>query len=454
MDIHFLGAAETVTGSRFLLDTGKYRILVDCGLFQGLKKLRLRNREPFPVEPSSIDAVVLTHAHLDHSGFVPALIKQRYTGKIYSTPATFDICKILLPDSGYLQEEEAGHANRHKYSRHKPAKPLYTEKDGRRALKQFESIPFNEEFMPVEGVKIKLSPNGHILGAGTVQVKQKDLRITISGDVGRPNDPVMLPPSDLEETDYLLVESTYGDRKHTTQQPQEVLKEAINSAFENKGTVIIPSFAVGRAQTILYLLSVLFKANEIPELPVYLDSPMAINATELFYRHHELHRLSEQECREIFDMVTFTRSINESKELQLSRQSKIIISASGMLTGGRVLHHLKQHLPNENNAIIFVGFQAAGTRGAKILSGCESIKIHGEYVPVKARLVNMENISAHADYTELGDWLSHLPSPPKKTFIVHGEPQAQDAFRLYLKDRLKWDVEIPSLNDIYKIKHK
>ncbi len=250
------------------------------------------------------------------------------------------------------------------------------------------------------------------------------MRITISGDVGRPDDPVMLPPAPLNETDYLLIESTYGDRKHADLLPQEVLKEEIHTAVERAGTVIIPAFAVGRAQTILYLISRLLKDNAIPELPVFLDSPMAINATEMFCKNHELHRLSEDECREIFDMVTFTRSISQSKELQLSRQPKIIISASGMLTEGRVLHHLKQYLPNEDNVIIFVGYQAVGTRGAKILAGCDSVKIHGEYVPVKARLVNMENISAHADYVELGEWLSHLPRPPEKTFIVHGEPQA------------------------------
>lgn len=452
MKIQFLGAAETVTGSRYLVDTGKARVLVDCGLFQGIKKLRLRNREPFPVKPADIDAVILTHAHIDHSGFIPALIKQGFTGKVYSTGATLDLCRILLPDSGHLQEEEAEYANRHGFSRHKPARPLYTEGDGHKAIKQFVEIPFDTDFEPVPGIHARFYPNGHILGSAFCRLHNKHTSITFSGDVGRPNDPIMLPPAALEETDYLLVESTYGDRRHPDINPEDMLEEAVKSASGRGGTVVIPTFAVGRAQSILYLLARLIKAGRIPKLPVYLDSPMAINATELFARHHELHRLSAEDCRELFSIVNFTRSVNESKGIASVRHPKIILSASGMLTGGRILHHLKHYLPNQNNVIVFVGYQAAGTRGARILAGADSIKIHGDYYPVRAQLLNMESISAHADYVELGDWLSTLKTPPRKTFIVHGEPQAQDAFRVYLRDRLNWNLEIPSQGEVQTLK--
>jgi metallo-beta-lactamase family protein len=449
--IQFLGAAETVTGSRFLIDSAQSRILVDCGLFQGLKKLRLRNRRPFPVEPSSIQAVILTHAHIDHSGYIPALIKHGFTGRIYCTAATLDLCRILLPDSGHLQEEEAEYANRHGFSRHKPARPLYTEEDGHKALKRFEGVPFASDIEPVEGIRIRFTPNGHILGSSSVLVTDGRRRLVISGDVGRPDDPVMYPPAVPEPMDYLLVESTYGDRRHPKDDPGLVLKEAITTAVSKGGSVIIPTFAVGRAQSILYLLFRLIKTGSIPKLSLYLDSPMAINATELFYHYHDLHRLSEDECRAIFDQVTFTRTVEESKAIAADRHPKIILSASGMLTGGRVLHHLKQYLPDPHNVIVFVGFQAAGTRGANMLQGSDSVKIHGEYFPVRARLVNLESISAHADYVELGDWLSPIGQAPKQTFIVHGEPQSQDAFRLYLKDRFGWQVEIPSQGDSYDL---
>jgi metallo-beta-lactamase family protein len=361
------------------------------------------------------------------------------------------LSRILLPDSGHLQEEEADYANRHGFSRHKPARPLYTEEDSNKALKQFKSYDFNCSFEPVPGLKVCFSPNGHILGSAFISVSDGKKTIVISGDLGRPDDLLMPPPMKPAKADYLLIESTYGDRRHPTENLEVILEEPINSAVSNGGTVIVPSFAVGRAQSLLYLIGKLTRSGRIPKLPLFLDSPMAIDATEIFYKFHELHRLNAEDCRELFEMVKFTRSVAQSKEIHRIKGPKIIISASGMLTGGRVLHHLKRFLPDSKNVLIFVGFQAAGTRGANILAGMNDVKIHGEYFPVKARVVNLEGISAHADYVELGDWLSDMIEVPRKTFIVHGEPQAQDAFRLYIKDRFGWEVTIPSHGDMYEL---
>lgn len=443
MKLSFFGAAETVTGSRFLIQSADNKVLVDCGLFQGLKKLRERNRQAFPVAPSSIHAVVLTHAHIDHSGYLPALVKHGFRGRIYCSQASFDLCNILLPDAGHLQEEEADYANRHGFSKHKPAIPLYTELDARHCLKSFEPVPFNSEFNPAPGMSARLVANGHILGSAAVYLSDGKTRLAFSGDLGRPNDPVMLPPEPVEACDYLVVESTYGDRRHSQEPVDSILAETIKTAAGKGANVLIPTFAVGRAQSLLYLLYELTRDGRIPKLPVFLDSPMAIDATDMLDKYKKLHRLSARDCHSLREMVTFTRSVEESKAIASMSHPKIILSASGMLTGGRVLHHLKQYLPYKNNVIVFVGYQAAGTRGAAMLSGAESVKIHGEYHAVRAKLVNLDGLSAHADYVEIGDWLSTLKKAPKQTFVVHGEPQAQDAFRLYLKDRFGWSVKIP-----------
>ncbi len=447
MKLSFLGAAETVTGSRFLLDTEHSRLLVDCGLFQGLKKLRERNRLAFPVPPSSIHAILLTHAHIDHSGYIPALVKHGFKGKIYCSEATLDLCNILLPDAGHLQEEEAEYANRHGFSKHKPALPLYTEIEARASLKLFSPVAFDTEFGPATGLTARFVANGHILGSGAVYISDGRIKLAFSGDVGRPNDPVMRAPEPVEACDYMVIESTYGDRRHSPQATDQVLADTILTAASKGGNIIIPTFAVGRAQSMLFLLQQLTRDGKIPRLPIYLDSPMAIDATELLRKHQKLHRLSVEECRLLCEMVTFTRSVEESKAIASLQHPKIILSASGMLTGGRILHHLKQYLPNQKNVIVFVGYQAAGTRGAAMLAGADSVKIHGEYFPVKAKLINLDGLSAHADYAELGDWLSTLTVAPKKTFIVHGEPQAQDAFRVYLQDRLHWSAQIPAHED-------
>lgn len=451
MKIRFLGAAETVTGSRFLVETEEKRILIDCGLFQGLKKLRLRNWAQFPVDPSSIDAVVLTHAHIDHSGYLPALVKQGFAGKIYCTPATDALCRILLPDSGYLQEEEANNANKYGYSKHKPALPLYTRDDAENCLEYFETVSSEKEFHPARGFSIKFRPVGHILGAASVYLTFNDKIVLFTGDIGRPKDPVMKPPADIEETDYLVVESTYGDRKHPRTSPKKELERAVNYAIKRGGVVLIPSFAVGRAQTIMHLISELTEEGKLPNIPVFLDSPMAIDATETFCYFRDQHRLSEEQCRLMCDRITYTRSVEESKAIATQLAPKIIISASGMLTGGRVVHHLKHYLGRRENVVVFAGYQAAGTRGAAMQAGAESVKIHGEYYPVRAKLVTIDALSAHADYSEIINWLSHLKRQPRKTFIVHGEPHSQDAFRRHIKDSLGWQATIPEQGDTVKL---
>ncbi len=447
MQITFLGAAETVTGSRFLLEAAGKRILIDCGLFQGLKKLRQRNWEPFPVKPVSIDAVILTHAHIDHSGYLPVLFKNGFRGKVYCTPATLDLCSILLPDSGHLHEEEARFANKYGFSKHKPALPLYTLEDAKRCLPSFVTIPYDKEFNPVKGINVRFTPAGHILGSACIHITDGSRKIIFSGDVGRPVDPVMYSPARLDETDYLVIESTYGDRLHTSLDPKKMLARTIVNTAKKGGVILIPSFAVGRAQTILHLITELVKEGKIPKFPVFLDSPMAIDSTELFCRYADQHRLSAQACQAICDLVTYTRSVDESKAIAGQHNPKIIISASGMLTGGRILHHLKKYLGDRRNTVIFSGYQAAGTRGAAILAGTESIKIHGEYIPVRAKSVFIDGLSAHADYKEMTAWLSCLKKPPKRTFIVHGEPQSQDAFRRYLKDQLGWNILVPGHGD-------
>ena len=447
MKLSFFGAAETVTGSRFLLEKEDKRILIDCGLFQGLKKLRQLNWNPFPVKPSSIDAILLTHAHIDHSGYIPLLYKNGFKGKVYCTPATLDLCKILLPDSGHLHEEEAKHFNKYGLSKHKPALPLYTLDDAERCLSAFQTVPYDTLFHPVEGIDVHFTPAGHILGSACVHVTDKKTRIIFSGDVGRQSDPVMYPPATLGETDYLVIESTYGDRLHAKTHPKKILEKAITSTAKKGGIIMIPSFAVGRAQTIMYLITELVDQGRIPRMPVYLDSPMAIDSTEIFCRYMSQHRLSKEACQSMCNLVTFTRTVDESKAIANNNHPKIIISASGMLTGGRILHHMKNYLGDRRNTIVFVGYQAAGTRGAAMRDGADSIKIFGQYIPCRAHNVFIDGLSAHADYREMTTWLSHINRPPRNTFIVHGEPQAQDAFRRYLKDHLGWNSQIPAYRD-------
>jgi metallo-beta-lactamase family protein len=443
MDIAFLGATGTVTGSKYLVSAGGKMILVDCGLFQGYKQLRLRNRAPLPVNPREIDAVILTHAHLDHSGYLPLLIKNGYAGKVYCTQATRDLCAILLPDSGHLQEEEAEYANRHKFSKHAPALPLYTRADAERSLARFVPVDFAHDIDLGGGLTLQLLPAGHMLGSSFVRLRHGDKTLLFTGDLGRPNDLIMVAPTIVDRTDYLVVESTYGDRRHDPTDPQQRLAEAINRTVKRGGAVIVPAFAVGRAQTLMYLIYLLKAARAIPDLPVFLNSPMAVNATRIYHNHRGEHRLTPDQCDAMCAAAKIVNSVEESKALNLRKGPMIVISASGMATGGRVVHHLKAFAPNPNNMILFVGFQAGGTRGAAMLNGAESIKIHGKYVPVRAEVVNIDNLSAHADYAEILAWLEHFEAPPRQTFVTHGEPKAADALRHRIEENLGCRATVP-----------
>jgi metallo-beta-lactamase family protein len=447
MQLEFLGATQTVTGSRYLLHSGAARVLVDCGLYQGVKSLRLRNRRPVPFAPEDLDAVLLTHAHLDHSGFLPALYRQGYRGPVYCSKGTDALCRVLLPDAGYLQEEDARFANKHRFSKHHPAEPLYTQEDAEQVLKQFRQVDFEEDFAPAEGIDARLLPVGHILGAGMLRLDDGTRSILFSGDVGRPDDPIMYPPASIPPVDYVVTESTYGDRSHEDVDVEQELAEVVNRCIDRGGILLIPAFAVGRAQLILYLLARLRAAGRIPAVPVSLNSPMAIKTTEIFGRLHRMHRLSREQCEQIDAMTRYVRSVEESIELTRSRYPSIIVSASGMASGGRVLHHLKGLLGDHRSTILFAGFQAPGTRGASLVDGAPSVKIHGHYYEVKAEIAHFDHLSAHADGDELLAWLGTLDRTPRHCWITHGEPAPADTLRRRIQDELGWPASVPEYRD-------
>jgi metallo-beta-lactamase family protein len=441
----FLGATGTVTGSKYLLEVNGLRLLVDCGLFQGRKLLRQRNWQPLPFDASSLDAVLLTHAHLDHSGYLPVLRKRGFTGPVYCTSGTAALARILLPDSGYLQEEDAHYANRKGFSRHRPAEPLYTKAEADACLDALRPIGFHQPVHLGGNVTATFYPAGHILGAAWIQLVANARRITFSGDVGRPHDPVLNAPAPLRDTDYLVVESTYGNRQHGTQSPLNMLRSIVNQTVRRKGIVIIPAFAVGRAQTILHLLATLRAVSAIPEIPVFLNSPMAINATDIFCDHTDEHRLTPNACRDMCAVAEYINSADDSRALNRRNGPMIVISASGMATGGRILHHFKAWLGDARNTVLFTGFQAAGTRGAAMVAGVKSLKIHGQSYDVIAEVTEMTSLSAHADSEELIDWMAPLKDqPPKTVFITHGEPAAAEALRERLRTGLGVNAEIPS----------
>ncbi len=443
MKLTFLGATNTVTGSKFLLTLGTKKILIDCGLFQGLKELRLRNWSKFPIDPKTIDVVVLTHAHIDHTGYLPLLIKNGFTGKVYCSSATKDLCAVLLPDSGYLQEEEAKFLNKHGYSKHKPALPLYTQQDAIESLNYIHPIQFRKQYKIDEETYISLIPAGHILGATFVQFKHYDTTILFSGDLGRPNDIIMHAPAVIQAADYLVLESTYGNRLHKKINPLDELADIVTRTVARDGTVVIPAFAVGRAQHLLYLMYLLKKENRIPNVPIYLDSPMAKEATQLFVKYAELHRLEPALSQAVCEVATYINSKEESQALDTVTSPKIIISASGMLEGGRVLHHIKMFAPDAKNTIVFAGYQATGTRGADMINGKPSIKVFGQSVPVNAEIKVLSNMSAHADYEEILDWLSNFNHHPRKVFITHGEPEAAASLRDKIEEKYRWKCVVP-----------
>lgn len=446
--ITFLGATGTVTGSKYLLEKDDKKILIDCGLFQGLKELRLRNREPFIIPPKHLDAIILTHAHLDHSGFVPLLVKRGFKGKIYCTKATYDLCKILLPDSGYLQEEEARYARRKGYSRHKKPEPLYNQRDAEKSLRYFQTVDFKNEIDILEKFKITFHGAGHILGASSVQVKCDNKSILFSGDLGRYDAPIMYDPIQIPETDYVVVESTYGDRahKHDSDIAGELAK-VVNDTAKKGGTLVIPAFAVGRSQDILYYLYQLKKEKRIPDMPVFLDSPMSIEVTQLLYKYADKIRLTQKNCLEMYKGATFTVTTQQSKSINEYTFPKIIISASGMVTGGRILHHVRNFGTDYKNTILFVGYQAMGTRGRKILEGEREVKIHGQYYSITAKIKQITNTSAHADYKEILQWLGELKKSPTKIFVTHGEPKAAEAMKEKIKHKYKWNAITPEYQE-------
>lgn len=444
MKLTFLGATGTVTGSKYLLEVDGLKILIDCGLFQGFKDYRKRNWQALPIRAKDIDAVILTHAHIDHSGYIPRLVKSGFRGTVYASKATIDLCEILLPDCGYLQEEDAKHANKHHYSKHQPAQPLYTEQEAEQCLRQFKPVNFGERIQLDTDVFFRLERAGHILGAASVILNADNRTLAFSGDLGRMEDWVMKPPVQIQEADYLVLESTYGNRLHEKTNPLDELEKVIQETIARGGTVIIPAFAVGRAQTLLYCLYRLKAENRIPEqLPIYLDSPMSIDATELLLRHGNEHRLSKEDCLRTCHIATYIRTTEESKALNPNHLPCVIISASGMATGGRILHHLKHYLPQHRNTVILAGYQAEGTRGDRLQRGEKEIKIHGQMVPVNAHVVSMNNLSAHADYEEILSWLRHFRHAPKKTFITHGTPDSAQALKEKIEEKYAWAVQVP-----------
>jgi metallo-beta-lactamase family protein len=443
--LSFFGAAGTVTGSRYLIETEDQRILVDCGLFQGRKELRSRNWSRLPFDPRSIDAVVLTHAHIDHSGFLPALVRAGFGGSIYCSEGTFELCKILLPDSAHLQEEDAKFANKRGFSRHKPALPLYTREDADRCLGQFAPMATEVTFEAAKGFAVTLRAAGHLLGSSFARIQACDIAITASGDLGRSDDPILKPPALPFASDYLICESTYGDRRHPRIDREEELLMWLLPAVERGGVVVIPAFAVGRAQTLLLHIARLKRDGKLVDVPVYLDSPMAIDASALYHRFMHEHRLSEAECELMCRAASLVNSPEQSKALDQRTGPMIIVSASGMATGGRVVHHLKAFMGDPKNLVLLAGFQAPGTRGGSLAQGAESLRIHGQEYPVRAQVGQLQSASSHADADELLAWMRLLPQPPRRVFITHGESEASAALRGRIEAELGWKAEVPAL---------
>ena len=450
MKVHFLGAADGVTGSRHLVDTGEHRILLDCGMFQGWKLHRERNWV-MPQELREVDAVVLSHAHLDHSGWLPALVRYGFRGRIHASPATCDLARVLLLDSAHLQEEDARRANRYGYSRHDKALPLYTRADAQRAISQLVPLVPGRE-LKIGGTTVRLTPVGHLLGACAVTLDHGDTRLVFSGDVGRQHDLLMPPPEPVTQADVMIVESTYGNRVHPPQDGSALLAEIINRTVQRGGSVLMPAFAVGRAQALLLVLQRLRRAGLIAgQIPIYLDSPMAIEATALYRQYGRLMRVPGREMRGLCDGVRMVVTAQQSMRLAAARFPALIISASGMATGGRVLHHLKAMAPEPRDAVVFAGFQVGGSRGARLLAGEREVKIHGEMVPVRAEVRQLEGFSGHADRPELLAWLRGVQQPPRQTFVVHGEPDAADSLRAAIKNELGWAVRVPQLGECAEV---
>lgn len=452
INIHFLGAAGTVTGSKYLIDTGDRKILVDCGLFQGIKELRMKNWEYPPVTVKDIDIVLLTHGHMDHTGYLPRLVKQGFKGSILGTNPTLEIAKIILYDSAKIQEQEAERANKDGYSSHSPAEPLYDVEDVNKTVPHFKSVPQSQWIPLYEGIKVRFRYNGHILGATFIELDINGKRFVFSGDIGRINDLLLYAPLKPKKADVLFIESTYGGRFH--QQEVDAIPEIeklVNETINRGGSLFVPSFSVERAQLLMFIFWKLMKENKIPKVQMIMDSPMGADVLELFLRTKDWHKLDYAECAEMCSYFTIVSSYQETMELAHDKKPKIVIAGSGMLTGGRMLNYLETQSENTNNTLLFVGYQAEGTRGRKLLEGADEIKVYGKWVPFKMQVVEIEGLSAHADQAELLDWMKALKTKPGRIFIVHGEKEGAEALQKGIKETYGWDAEIPELYSIVEI---
>lgn len=452
INIHFLGAAGTVTGSKYLIDTGDRKILVDCGLFQGIKELRMKNWEYPPVTVKDIDIVLLTHGHMDHTGYLPRLVKQGFKGSILGTNPTLEIAKIILYDSAKIQEQEAERANKDGYSSHSPAEPLYDVEDVNKTVPHFKSVPQSQWIPLYEGIKVRFRYNGHILGATFIELDINGKRFVFSGDIGRINDLLLYAPLKPKKADVLFIESTYGGRFH--QQEVDAIPEIeklVNETINRGGSLFVPSFSVERAQLLMFIFWKLMKENKIPKVQMIMDSPMGADVLELFLRTKDWHKLDYAECAEMCSYFTIVSSYQETMELAHDKKPKIVIAGSGMLTGGRMLNYLETQSENTNNTLLFVGYQAEGTRGRKLLEGADEINVYGKWVPFKMQVVEIEGLSAHADQAELLDWMKALKTKPGRIFIVHGEKEGAEALQKGIKETYGWDAEIPELYSIVEI---
>ena len=451
LQIHFLGGSGTVTGSKFYLHTEEISILVDCGLFQGVKALREQNWKQLPVEVSQIDYVLLTHGHLDHCGYLPLLVRQGFRGKILGTGPTLEIARIILEDSAKIQEEEAARANKEEYSKHNPALPLYTKKEAAFALTFFQQVKEGEEVFLSDHCKAVFLHNGHILGSTYIEIHLFGKQLVFSGDVGRQHDELLNPPKQPDWADYLFVESTYGDRLHPTEDVEGILTELIQETLYQKGTLIIPSFAVERLQSLMYLLWKLYKKNSIPNIPIFVDSPMGNNVLEVFKNFPNWHKLTPTEYRNMYNHINVVSSYAETWETIDDARPKIVIAGSGMVTGGRVLTYIKQLADRESTSILLVGYQAEETRGRKLLEGATELKIYGKYVPVKAKVHHLESLSAHADQSELLAWMGSIKNIPEKVFLVHGERSAMESYQQKIQEKFGWHCQIPEMHELVEI---
>jgi metallo-beta-lactamase family protein len=452
LTVHFLGAAGTVTGSKFLIETEEgTRVLVDCGMFQGVKSLRELNWQYLPVDASTIDMVLLTHGHMDHSGWLPRLVKMGFKGKVLATRPTLQIAEIILRDSAKIQMEDAERANREAFTKHSPAEALYDMDDVELTLRQFKSVRLKEEVELNDGITARFVNNGHIIGSTFIELRVGGKMLVFSGDIGRNDDPLMHRPERPTEADVLFIESTYGDRLHPQEDTKERLRELITRTVALGGSVLIPSFAVERAQTLMFLLWQLRLEKAIPDVPFIMDSPMGANVLDVFRNNPEWHRLSSNECETMCRQFDIIRDYKDTMEQVADPRPKVVVAGSGMVTGGRILAYMKKHLGNPDSLVLLAGYQAEGTRGRQLQEGATEIKFHGEYHQVKCRVEQLEGLSAHADRDELLDWMSELETAPQQVFCIHGENQAADAFRLKVKERFGYGVSVPMLHDIVEL---